>query len=66
MLSLALTTTLQYKLNPNLSSHAILSLTPTQLGGCAVVGAGGEPLYSWVDGGLCDLVPDFELLLDAL
>ena len=37
----------------------------TQLGGCAVVGAGGEPLFSWVDGGLCD-VPDFEELLDTL
>ena len=38
----------------------------TQLGGCAVVGEGGEPLFSWVDQGLCD-VPDFELqLLEAL
>ena len=37
----------------------------TQLGGCAVVGEGGEPLFSWIDGGLCD-VPDFEELLDAL
>ena len=37
----------------------------TQLGGCAVVGAGGSPLYSWVDRGLCD-VPDMEELLEAL
>ena len=37
----------------------------TQLGGCTVVGAGGEALYSWVDQGLCD-VPDFEEMLDAL
>ena len=37
----------------------------TQLGGCAVVGPGGAPLYSWVDRGLCD-VPDFEALLEAI
>ena len=37
----------------------------TQLGGCAVVGGGGEPLYSWVDRGLCDL-PDFQELIDSL
>ena len=37
----------------------------TQLGGCAVVGAGGQPLFSWVDQGLCD-VPDFEVVLEAL
>merc|ERR1711997_588451 len=29
----------------------------TQLGGCTVVGPGGEPIYSWLDAGLCD-VPD--------
>ena len=37
----------------------------TQLGGCAVVGPGGAPIYSWVDRGLCD-VPDFEALLEAI
>ncbi|GMH87401.1 hypothetical protein TrVE_jg12474 [Triparma verrucosa] len=37
----------------------------TQLGGCAVVGPGGSPLFSWVDRGLCD-VADFEALLAAL
>jgi len=37
----------------------------TQLGGCAVVGPGGEPLFSWLDQGLCD-VPDFYQLIDAL
>ena len=37
----------------------------TQLGGCAVVGPGGAPLYSWVDRGLCD-VPDFEALLEEV
>ena len=37
----------------------------TQLGGCAVVGPAGEPLYSWVDRGLCD-VPDMHELLDAI
>ena len=37
----------------------------TQLGGCAVVGPAGEPLFSWVDEGLCD-VPDFNELMDAL
>ena len=37
----------------------------TQLGGCTVVGAGGAPVYSWVDRGLCD-VPDFEEVLEAL
>ena len=37
----------------------------TQLGGCAVVGPGGEALYAWVDQGLCD-VPDMHDLLDAL
>uniref|UniRef100_A0A7S0LUB8 Uncharacterized protein n=1 Tax=Coccolithus braarudii TaxID=221442 RepID=A0A7S0LUB8_9EUKA len=37
----------------------------TQLGGCTVVGAGGETLYSWVDQGLCDL-PDMEDLIEAL
>ena len=36
----------------------------TQLGGCALVGPGGEPLFSWVDRGLCDL-PDMEDVLDA-
>ena len=37
----------------------------TQLGGCTVVGADGEALYSWVDRGLCD-VPDFEDVLAAV
>ena len=37
----------------------------TQLGGCTVVGAGGEAIYSWVDRGLCDL-PDFEDILSVL
>jgi len=37
----------------------------TQLGGCTVVGTGGEAIYSWVDNGLCD-VPDMNELLDAL
>ena len=36
----------------------------TQLGGCAVVGPGGAPLFSWVDEGLCDL-PDFEEMLES-
>ena len=37
----------------------------TQLGGCTVVGSGGECLYSWVDRGLCDVV-DFESMLESL
>jgi len=37
----------------------------TQLGGCVVTGAGGEPIFSWVDQGLCD-IPDFQDLLDTL
>ncbi|CAE8605102.1 unnamed protein product [Polarella glacialis] len=37
----------------------------TQLGGCTVVGPGGEAIYSWVDNGLCD-VPDMNELLEAL
>ena len=37
----------------------------TQLGGCAIVGPGGEPLYSWVDEGLCD-VPYMREVLDRL
>ena len=37
----------------------------TQLGGCAVVDAGGETVYSWVDQGFCD-VPDFHDLIEAL
>jgi hypothetical protein len=37
----------------------------TQLGGCTVVGPGGDALYSWVDNGLCD-VPDMHDLMDAL
>ena len=37
----------------------------TQLGGCTVVGAGGETLYSWLDQGLCD-VPDMHDLLESL
>eukprot|EP00308_Calcidiscus_leptoporus_P001740 CAMPEP_0119377884 /NCGR_PEP_ID=MMETSP1334-20130426/47133_1 /TAXON_ID=127549 /ORGANISM="Calcidiscus leptoporus, Strain RCC1130" /LENGTH=296 /DNA_ID=CAMNT_0007396937 /DNA_START=83 /DNA_END=973 /DNA_ORIENTATION=+ len=37
----------------------------TQLGGCTVVGPGGEPLFSWVDRGLCDVV-DMDELLEAL
>lgn len=37
----------------------------TQLGGCAVVGAGGDALFSWVDEGLCD-VPDFHELVESL
>lgn len=37
----------------------------TQLGGCTIVGPGGEPLYSWVDQGLCD-VPDMRSLIDSL
>jgi hypothetical protein len=37
----------------------------TQMGGCAVVGGGGEPLYSWVDRGLCDM-PNFQVLIDSL
>ena len=37
----------------------------TQLGGCTVVGSGGEALYSWVDNGLCD-VPDMNDLIDVL
>ena len=38
---------------------------PFRLGGCTVVGESGEPLYSWVDQGLCD-VPDMNDVLDAL
>jgi len=34
----------------------------TQLGGCTVVSAGGEAVFSWTDQGLCD-VPDFEDIL---
>ena len=37
----------------------------TQLGGCTVVGQGGEALYSWLDRGLCD-VPDFDEMLEAI
>ena len=37
----------------------------TQLGGCVVVGPGGEALYSWLDQGLCDL-PDFDEMVEAL
>eukprot|EP00586_Coscinodiscus_wailesii_P019026 CAMPEP_0172517656 /NCGR_PEP_ID=MMETSP1066-20121228/286885_1 /TAXON_ID=671091 /ORGANISM="Coscinodiscus wailesii, Strain CCMP2513" /LENGTH=332 /DNA_ID=CAMNT_0013299775 /DNA_START=28 /DNA_END=1026 /DNA_ORIENTATION=+ len=37
----------------------------TQLGGCTVVGEGGEAVYSWVDQGLCD-VPDMNKLVDVL
>lgn len=37
----------------------------TQLGGCTVVGPGGEPLYSWVDQGLCD-IPDMMDIIEAL
>jgi hypothetical protein len=37
----------------------------TQLGGCTVVGPGGEPLFSWVDQGLCD-IPDMHDVLGAL
>ena len=37
----------------------------TQLGGCSVVGPGGESLFSWVDRGLCD-VPDFDELLEQI
>lgn len=37
----------------------------TQLGGCTVVGPGGEALYSWVDRGLCD-VADMDELVEVL
>jgi len=37
----------------------------TQLGGLTVVGPGGQPLYSWIDEGLCD-VPDMRDVLQAL
>jgi len=37
----------------------------TQLGGLTVVGPGGEPVFSWVDQGLCD-IPDMNEVLDAL
>lgn len=37
----------------------------TQLGGCTVVEPGGEPIYSWVDRGLCD-VADMRALVDSL
>ena len=37
----------------------------TQLGGCTVVGPGGEALYSWIDQGLCD-VADVQDILDAI
>jgi len=37
----------------------------TQLGGCTVVGEGGETLFSWVDRGLCDTAT-FEEVLEAL
>jgi len=37
----------------------------TQLGGCCVVGTGGEAVYSWVDRGLCD-VPDMEDILECI
>ena len=37
----------------------------TQLGGCALVGGGGEALFSWVDRGLCDL-PDLDALAESL
>ena len=37
----------------------------TQLGGCTVVGPGGEAIYSWVDRGLCD-VPDMPEVLQVL
>ena len=46
-------------------SHSPTRPLRAQLGGCTVVGAGGVPLYSWVDRGLCD-VPDFEPILGAL
>ena len=37
----------------------------TQLGGCTVVGPGGEALYTWLDQGLCD-VPDMHDVLAAI
>lgn len=37
----------------------------TQLGGCTVVGPGGEALFSWVDQGLCD-IPDMYELIDEI
>mmetsp|Transcript_20089 Transcript_20089/g.39017 ORF Transcript_20089/g.39017 Transcript_20089/m.39017 type:complete len:299 (-) Transcript_20089:84-980(-) len=37
----------------------------TQLGGCTVVGDGGEAIYSWVDQGLCD-VPDMYDIVQAI
>ena len=37
----------------------------TQLGGCTIVGAAGECIFSWVDRGLCD-VPDMEAVLKSL
>jgi len=37
----------------------------TQLGGCVVVGADGEALYSWIDNGICD-VADFDSIIAAL
>jgi len=37
----------------------------TQLGGCTVVGSGGDVVFSWIDQGLCD-VPDMEQLLEGM
>jgi len=37
----------------------------TQLGGCTIVGADGEALYSWIDNGICD-VADFDEMLATL
>lgn len=34
----------------------------TQLGGCTVVGPSGEPIYSWIDQGLCDIADMYEVL----
>ena len=34
----------------------------TQLGGCCVVGEGGDAVFSWVDGGLCDVVDMHDVL----
>ena len=42
------------------------SLTPVaELGGCCVVGVGGEAVYSWVDNGICD-VADFDDLVASI
>jgi hypothetical protein len=46
-------------------TSAYVSLLLKMSSGCAVVGPGGEALYSWVDGGLCD-TPDINDVIDFI